>query len=340
MNNLWKTVGLAGLGVIAFAIGLRTQDFKVYQNYDFMTGDKIVFEDDFRNTQDGEFPALWDLLSGQGVVNLMNGEPVFALTEGNYVKVAPRVKSDVYLEDPFTVEFDFFSKAGGGEGVQVFFKTDVDDEKFIFFGTEVRTGYSQNDLSATTPGGPEGFLDKWHHGALVYAKDQIKGYIDQSRVLVVPHAGFKPQAVRFGGIADPEHPILLRNVRIANGGGMNLLDKLMKGGRIVTHGILFDVNKAVLKPQSMGTLNGVAKLLTQNPGLKLEVGGHTDSDGDAAANQKLSEARAAAVKKTLVDIGIDGSRLTTKGYGASKPIDSNATPEGKANNRRVEFVKL
>jgi OOP family OmpA-OmpF porin len=322
---------------VLFAAG---QEFKVYQNYDFVPGDRIVFEDDFRATADGEFPAQWDLLSGQAVVNLMQGDPVFALTEGNYVRVAPRVKNPVYLEDPFTVEFDFYPQAGGYEAVNVFFKTEEDDSKFIVFGKEVKTSYFENDLSATTPGDPEAFDGRWHHGALVYAKDQIKCYIDQSRVLVVPRTGFKPQAVRFGGIADSEHPLLLRNIRIANGGGMNWLDKLTRDGRIVTHGILFDVDKAVLKPASMGTLNQVVKLLQQNASLRLEVGGHTDADGDAAANQKLSEARAEAVRKALIGLGIDPSRLTAKGYGSGKPVDSNATAEGKANNRRVEFAKI
>jgi OmpA-OmpF porin, OOP family len=74
--------------------------------------------------------------------------------------------------------------------------------------------------------------------------------------------------------------------------------------------------------------------------VRLEIGGHTDADGDPAKNLTLSTARAEAVKKLLVDQGIDAARLTTKGYGATKPIDSNTTPEDKANNRRVEFVKL
>jgi outer membrane protein OmpA-like peptidoglycan-associated protein len=73
--------------------------------------------------------------------------------------------------------------------------------------------------------------------------------------------------------------------------------------------------------------------------VKLEIGGHTDSDGDAAKNVALSQSRADAVKKILVDQGIDAARLTTKGYGSTKPVDVNTTPEGKANNRRVEFTK-
>jgi outer membrane protein OmpA-like peptidoglycan-associated protein len=82
------------------------------------------------------------------------------------------------------------------------------------------------------------------------------------------------------------------------------------------------------------------KLLKDNPALKVEIGGHTDSDGDAARNLSLSQARADAVKAIITNSGVDASRLTGKGYGATKPVDVNATPECKANNRRVEFTKM
>jgi outer membrane protein OmpA-like peptidoglycan-associated protein len=79
--------------------------------------------------------------------------------------------------------------------------------------------------------------------------------------------------------------------------------------------------------------------MKDNPDIKFEIGGYTDSDGDDAYNMTLSQQRADAVKTQLTSMGIDASRLTTKGYGETKPISDNKTPEGKANNRRVEFVK-
>ena len=118
-----------------------------------------------------------------------------------------------------------------------------------------------------------------------------------------------------------------------------MLDKLTTDGKIVTHGILFDTGKATIKPQSMGVLNEVVKMLKENAAVKIEIDGHTDSDGSAQLNQKLSQDRADAVKSQLVTMGIDAGRMTTKGFGATKPMDNNTTPEGKANNRRVEFVK-
>ena len=89
----------------------------------------------------------------------------------------------------------------------------------------------------------------------------------------------------------------------------------------------------------MGTLNMIVKVMQDNPDLKFEVDGHTDNSGTPAHNLVLSQQRADAVKAQLIVMGIDASRLTSKGFGDTKPIADNATPDGKANNRRVEFVK-
>ena len=331
---------ISAIAFICLAPHVRAQDFKAYQNYDFVAGEKVLFEDDFRADTDGEFPAHWKLVSGQGVVNKFNGEPVFALTDGNYAVVEPRMKVKSYLTDPFTIEFDFFPKAGGFEKLIVFLKNADDEERRVGFGYDVWTEALEHDLTASYPGSSEDFKDKWHHVAMIFKNKQVKCYEDQFRVLVVPDFDFAPQSASFGGIGDGANPLIFKNVRIASGGGMNTLDALTKDGKYITHGILFDVSQATVKPQSMGAISEVVKALKANPALKVEIGGHTDADGDAAKNMTLSQARADAVKKIMVDQGIDAARLTTKGYGASKPIDKNDSPEGKANNRRVEFTKV
>jgi len=115
---------------------------------------------------------------------------------------------------------------------------------------------------------------------------------------------------------------------------------LARSGHVEVPGILFDFNKADVKPESKPALDEVAKLLKGNPALRLWVVGHTDSVGTVEANQKLSEARAAAVAKFLVGgYGIDASRLKGYGVGPLAPVAPNKTDEGRAKNRRVELVE-
>ena len=134
------------------------------------------------------------------------------------------------------------------------------------------------------------------------------------------------------------HQLFIRNVRIAEGGA-DPYKQLMTDGKLITHGITFDVAKATIKPESYGTLNTIVSIMKDNAAVKFEIGGHSDSDGDDASNLKLSQSRADAVRDKLISMGIDATRLTAKGYGESKPLVPNSSPENKANNRRVEFVK-
>ena len=105
----------------------------------------------------------------------------------------------------------------------------------------------------------------------------------------------------------------------------------------VIQGIFFDVDKDTIKPQSKKTLDAAVKVLKEFGDVKVEVSGHTDSDGDRQHNVDLSQRRADAVKKYLVDKGIDTARITTRGAGPDQPIADNTTKDGKAKNRRIEF---
>jgi len=316
-----------------------TPSLKAYANYDFVPGEKILFEDHFQDDQDGEFPAHWILQSGQAVLNKINNEPAFFLTEANYVRVSPRMKAEKgYVPNDFTVEFDFYANAGYYP--LVLFNMADESGRNIQFGEDVATGYFARDYSGTYPGDKENFRNKWHHAAMVKKSSQIKCYVDQFRVLVIPDCGiFTPANVEVGGIGDMSNPIIFKNFRFAEGGGMNMKGKKFADNKIVTHGINFDIDKAIIRPESMGTINMIVQVLKDNPELKFEIDGHTDNSGAAPHNLTLSQQRSDAVKTQLVSMGVDASRLTTKGFGDTKPISDNNSIEGKANNRRVEFVK-
>ena len=117
--------------------------------------------------------------------------------------------------------------------------------------------------------------------------------------------------------------------------------ELDSAGKVVLHGINFDTGKAAIKDDSKPLLDEIGKLLNDNKDLKLSIEGHTDNVGAKPTNQKLSEQRAASVKSYIVsNYKVDASRLVTKGFGDTKPIADNGTDDGKAQNRRVELVKI
>ena len=182
---------------------------------------------------------------------------------------------------------------------------------------------------------------KWKHIAITFNKRSLKLYMNEERILNIPNLGFKPKMFSIGGHFDDRYIKMssIKNIRV-NEGGKKLYDRILAEGKFVTRGILFDVNKATINGESMGAINEIVKLMNEHPDLNFSIEGHTDSDGEESFNQKLSEDRAAAVKTMLGKLGIDPARLESKGWGESNPVNENSTPEGKANNRRVEFVKI
>ena len=160
------------------------------------------------------------------------------------------------------------------------------------------------------------------------------------RLIKLPRIDFDPKGLSLHSYHCRNNNLYyIKNIRIAEG-GVKYYDRVLQDGKIIANGIRFDTGKATLKPESMGIINEITQLMQDHPDLKFSVEGHTDSDGDEASNKSLSDQRAKAVMDKLIELGISAERLKSQGFGESKPIDNNSTPEGKANNRRVEFVKF
>lgn len=255
------------------AIG-ATPTLKVYQNYDFVPGNTVLFSGDFTEDQDGEFPSHWTLTKGQAVINQVTGKPTFCLTDGNYCKVYPRMKTTSYLTDPFTVEFDAYTDGGGNESPILFLtftdKNGNSAEGEVSFKRgddagrgDVTTSYfPSSSMTSTLPKQlMSTYANRWHHCAIIYKKGQLKCYVDQYRVLVVPDLQAVPVSLGFGGIGEDGHPIMISNIRIASGGNMNMIGKKFTEAKIITHGITFDIDKSNIKPESMGTLNMIVGVL-------------------------------------------------------------------------------
>lgn len=336
-----KLVTIFGIFLSVSSMG---QDLRAYQNYDFVAGDKIIFSDDFQDSQTGEFGLHWKLKEGQAVVNKSGDEKAFFITKF-YTKLAPRVKTPAYLPKDFTIEFDSYLDAGydSNPGIRIMLMNGDDAPVTIETSRVYTTFYGpEGRLNGDNPADvlDDKYFNKWIHYAIAVKGGQIKVYVNQDRVLTVPEVTFKATTLLVSGDYSDGKPMAFKNFKLAAGGDQNLIGKAFTDGKYISHGINFDVNKASIKPASMGEINAIVATLKQNPALKFEVGGHTDADGEDAANMKLSEARANAVKAQLVSMGIEAARLVTKGYGETKPIADNTTTEGKATNRRVEFVKI
>jgi OmpA-OmpF porin, OOP family len=327
-----------------------------WAKYDFVPGTEIIFEDNQEGEQNGEFPSKWDLAGGIFENADFGGENVIMIRKCNInandgiVPLLKNSKTD-YLPEEFTIEFDaYYEKPNHTYRVylldaknqkQLDPTNNVNKRFFLRFNQnsadvkDIATGYYSGFSSANINSSNSG----WRHISISFNKRALKAYIDDARVMNIPNLDINPVGFTLG-FHNPSGKLngFVKNIRIAKG-AVPLYDKLLTDGKFVTTGIKFDVAKATIKPESMGTINYVAKMMTENPELKFSVEGHTDSDGDLAANQKLSEARAKSVLDALVKAGISADRLTSKGHGESKPMVGNDTPEGKAQNRRVEFVK-
>ncbi|NJK94261.1 MAG: OmpA family protein [Bacteroidales bacterium] len=327
-----------------------------WNKYDFVPGTEIIFEDNQDGEQNGEFPSKWDLTGGTIENANVDGTNVIMFRKCNINGtdgIVPLIKNaaEDYLPDEFTIEFDaYFEKYSHTYRIYLLDtknqrnlipENSVSNRHYLRFNQHSADG--KNISTSYYPGFDQSNLKSlpgWRHIALSFNKRALKIYIDDARVINVPNIGYNPSGLTLG-FHNTTGTIngYVKNIRIAKG-AVPLYDKLLTDGRFVTTGIKFDVNKAVIKPESMGTINYVVKILTDHPELKFSVEGHTDSDGDDASNLKLSEARAKAIMDKLTEMGISSDRLRSKGWGETKPLTGNDTSEGKAQNRKVEFVKI
>ena len=336
--------------------GSIEQAESVYSKYDFIPGDKVIFFDDFSDTDVGEFPRKWTL-QGPGAKG-SNAIEVAEFAGKRFLRSTPagedqsqhpstqyiRLDRKGDLPEKFTVEFDahFSEKAGGYPSLYGLFLLKGDDyQGWAAPGVVWVSGHRCTSLNTETQISKND--NKVHHVAVSVNGTFVKAYVDNQRVINDPdgiprpikHVGIRIESS--GNVSNDK--VMFTNFRLAEG-GKDIKSALDTDGKIVTHGILFDTGKDVIKPESLPTLKGILSLLEKDPALKFSIEGHTDNQGGKGVNQPLSERRAAAVKAWLEGKGIAADRLQSKGWGDTKPLDKNDTPEGRANNRRVEFVKI
>ncbi len=346
---------------------------QVNTSTDFKRGGKILFQDDFKNEKVGEFPSKWDLNAGKAEVKNFNGQKVVEITDNGFI--TPLIKQEgAYLTEEFTVEFDYYYWDKAPNGMDV----GLNDIKIILEGSNDRSmdcctvkGTSDDDravYSAVLPvcdasriiydyfngskdinnGTDYNFKKGWHTVAISFNKRALKMYIDGNRIVNLPKVA-QPTWVGIQVPFNYENLTFIRNFVLAQGAvelydrnaqDLTAVEKAMaETGKFVTNNILFETGKADLKAESMEEIQKVADYMKKNSSARFLVVGHTDNVGNAASNQTLSENRAKSVVAALAKLGVDDFNLKAEGRGASEPVADNKTAEGKAKNRRVEFIK-
>lgn len=311
---------------------------------DFIPGERTVFYDDFSDAAEDEPPPHWkvrgdpvELRVGGGIRQLTNiGHSNFTsapIAFPSSFTVELDIKFPIKAESWAGASWDLETKEGRG-AARLAITAHPDSRMVSFVADDSKDRLGGKDV-------PNIDFNQPVHAALWSQNGRFRVYINGERVLDVNATTVSTPGqiyVEFNPGA-PATEVGIRRVRVAES-APDFAAVIGATGKYVTHGINFDIDSDRLKPESAPVLKQVVAGLEKNPNLKLEIDGYTDSVGDAAHNLDLSKRRAEAVRSVLVSqFGVDAARLTSNGFGAAQPTGSNDTPEGRAGNRRVEFLK-
>lgn len=349
----------------------KTATFAAYSKYDFVPGEKIIALEDFSKDEIGDFPAKWNTNASGEIVRLDGSDAKWLAFTSSGVLIPEFITQ---LPENFTIEFDMavsptysfydqpllvsvaelknpneftsWGRFGNGRSNGVLFSFHPQDAGSAPLGIMGFEVWGNSKVVMQNSKGQLSSFSKVKNFAKVAVwrqKQRVRVYVNGEKIWDLPRAF--ANEVAYNGLvfgrqdAKPDNKFFITNLRLAVG-APDTRHKLIEEGKFATTGIYFTSGSAVIKPESYGVLKEIATVLKENSAVKVVVIGHTDSDGSDELNLKLSKDRAAAVMATLEkEFGIEPGRLESDGKGASEPVGDNLKSEGKAANRRVEFVK-
>ena len=333
------------------------KDLKVYSKFDFVPGNTILYYDNFEKDNIGEAPLGWITTSSAEVVKIEG-------LDGNWTKMAATSSKHIVRNkkqswgNNFTIEFDLLIVKNGYDprmGIALInsagkMVTDeailMDDKPALLFESIIVAG-GKSRVSLTTKEGKilsDNMSEELSytntvpvHISICVQGKRFRLWWNEKKLydLAAINEQYLPNQFGFTFGSVGGNDFYVNNIRVAK----DIPDTRAKfeEGKVVSN-LLFYTGTSILKPESMGSLLDISKVLKEVTS-PVKIIGHTDSDGVEASNQKLSQERAEAVKSALVkQYGIDASKLVTEGRGEAQPIADNNNAEGKAQNRRVEFI--
>jgi hypothetical protein len=330
--------------------GTARADPKVWENYDFIPGNRVIFFTDFSEDRVGNFArglkykaGAMDVVDVDGVKLLRaTSRSQFLIPAGKRLPERFTLEFDVVVPGSAVTGYDVLAFEGGAELDRSGASAEVNwaPGGTVIIGGGQTAGSSDAKIPDPMLAGLRGQVA---HVRVLMDSAYFKLYVNERRMYNIPELAFRRDSVIrvfLRGSEEPGLAFYLARIRVAESETDVLYDALAARGRWATQGILFATAKAELQPESRPVLKEIATTLGEHPDLRILIEGHTDNVGAAAANLKLSDARAAAVKAALVSqFGIAEDRITTTGLGDTSPAVPNTTPAGRAQNRRVEVVK-
>lgn len=345
-----------------------------FAQYDFVPGDSILYYDDFNQDVNGELPIGWNTNGSAEVVTLDKMPGNWLRLHQSFAFLSRNEKN---FGDNYTVEFDLVLQLKNTGymypllhfGLFASGEQSTTDNSFLSNQTQnaavvvkLQPGEfksSRIKLESFSDGKDwfhnEGrifeSIEHWYgqsvHVSMQVQKERLRLWMNGEKIYdlpkAVPNTAIMNQIyfqVDRSNYKEDEYGIYINNLKVARGRA-DTRHKLLDEGRFSTSAILFDVNAASIKPESEPVIKEIASLLKEYKEVKIKIVGHTDSDGADADNLLLSKKRAESVKDKLVSsYQIDAARISTDGKGEAEPLADNKTKEGKAANRRVEFIKM
>lgn len=351
-------------------------DLAAYRQFGFVRGSNIIFQEAFEEDVIGDYPKRWNSDAGGEVVKLSKypGNWLRGTETANHFADFLKV-----LPTNFTLEFDIISDAknlysdytelelvlastpkeknfsaakskNDASGFSIdfdFFKSWLSYQNFFQYGSDsANASYMHIASPVNFDLGKFKFNGVPIHVSIVRQDSRLVLYVNTTRIFDVRNAFAKNTVLNnllvktYSQLEDGSTGgLYFSNIVLAETVSDTRKD-LFIDGKYVTNAILFETNSDKLQPGSLSAITVVADYLKQNPTVKLKVIGHTDNVGEDLANMSLSSKRATTVVKELVEFHkIDASRLAADGKGETQPVSDNNTWEGRAKNRRVEFIK-
>ncbi len=309
--------------------------------FDYVPGDKVLLMEDFTLDELGEFPTRWKLKQGNYEIVDAEGMRWLRCTSPDG-RVRMKATGAGPLPEFWTLDFDVYAN-GPSLGTMVNVRALNASDALcweVLFPQGNDMVFRSGDVYSSTPlEDPEGVAGH-HHIKIMVRGTGVKAYVDRQRMANVPEISTTngmptDLEMRMFSPAEP----MIANVRFAE--GCRPPKDLLAEGKLVTYGIYFDSGSDVVLPESAPVLRQIASYMESNAAVKLKITGHTDNVGSAASNLDLSKRRSASVAKVLTEqFSVAGDRFETDGMGDTQTVASNAKPEGRAMNRRVEFAKL